>query len=69
MSQYVTRIYHVHGMTCANCARHVEEEVLGVPGVIHTEVLLDRDELYVEGKDFTDAQVHAAIEEAGYALS
>ena len=58
--------YSVPGMHCAHCERAVKEEVAGVPGVAAVDVDLEKKVVVVHGSDLNDAQLRAAIEEAGY---
>ena len=60
--------YGVSGMHCGSCALNVRDEVLEVPGV--TEVVVDHvtHRMLVAGTGFTDAQIAAAVSEAGYAV-
>ncbi|MBO1901472.1 heavy-metal-associated domain-containing protein [Leucobacter weissii] len=63
-----TAEYTVAGMTCANCERHVREEVAEIPGV--TSAVADRatGRLTVtgDGTAIPDRAVIAAVAEAGY---
>ena len=61
--------YTVTGMTCEHCVRAVTDEVGGVDGVTAVEVDLASGRLDVTGEGFTDAQVAAAVDEAGYQLA
>jgi copper chaperone len=61
--------YQVDGMTCEHCVRAVTEEICAVPGVVDVSVELASGRVEVEGEGFTDAQVAAAVDEAGYALA
>ena len=63
------RTYTVTGMTCDHCVRSVEEEVGDVAGVELVDVDLTSGRLTVSGEQFTDADVHAAVAEAGYAVA
>jgi copper chaperone len=63
------RTYTVTGMTCDHCVRSVEEEVGDVAGVERVDVDLASGRLTVSGERFTDADVHAAVAEAGYAVT
>lgn len=60
-----TRKYVVTGMTCEHCVKSVEECVGDVEGVTLVQVHLASGVVVVTG-DFTDAEVAAAVEEAGY---
>ncbi len=63
------RTYVVAGMTCAHCARAVEEEVGAAPGVATAAADLASGHLVVTGEAIDDAQVRAAVDEAGYAVA
>lgn len=60
--------YAVTGMTCANCERHVSEEVESIPGATVRSISHESGRLSVEteGAPVDDAAVLAAVEEAGY---
>jgi copper chaperone len=58
--------YTVPAMHCAHCERAVKQEVEAVPGVGSVLVDLDTKLVTVRGDGFDEAQVRAAIEEAGY---
>ena len=60
------RTYSVAGMTCAHCQAAVSAEVGGIPGVTSVEVNLADGLVTVGGDGFTDEDVRAAVEEAGY---
>ena len=64
-----TTEYTVTGMTCQHCVASVTEEVSELPGVTAVEVDLASGALRVTGDDVTDAQVEAAVAEAGYAAT
>ena len=62
-----TTTYQVTGMTCSHCEMSVREEVGQVPGVETVEVSAQTGTLVVGGPQMIDdAQVVAAVEEAGY---
>lgn len=62
-----TTEYQVTGMTCGHCETSVREEVSEVAGVETLEVSAQTGKLVVTGSDaIEDAQVLAAVEEAGY---
>ncbi len=63
------KTYTVTGMTCEHCVRAVTEEVAGVAGVATVDVDLQSGRVTVEGEGFTDEQIAAAVDEAGYALA
>ncbi len=65
-----TRTWTVTGMTCAHCVASVTEEVTEVPGVEEVSVDLATGTLTVTSTaPLDDADVRAAVEEAGYALT
>jgi len=64
----VDKTYTVAGMTCAHCANSVTDEVGQVPGVESVEVDLASGRLRVNGAGYTDEQIRAAVDEAGYEL-
>lgn len=59
-------IYVVKGMSCGHCTASVEEEVGAVAGVVSVAADLDTKRVAVQGEDYADAEVRAAIVEAGY---
>lgn len=61
--------YTVTGMTCGHCAAAVTSEVEALPGVTGVSVDVESGTVVVEGNGFTDEQVAAAVDEAGYALA
>lgn len=62
-----TNEYQVTGMTCGHCETSIREEVEKIAGVEGIEVSSKTGALIVEGSDAVDdAQVLAAVEEAGY---
>ncbi len=62
-----TTEYAVSGMTCGNCEKHVREEVGQIAGVTGIEVSAQTGRLVVTSQTALDeAQVLAAVEEAGY---
>lgn len=60
--------YHVDGMTCQHCVASVTEELLELPSTQGIDVDLETGRVVVTGEDFTDAEVKAAVEEAGFTL-
>ncbi len=67
-SQAVTDLA-VSGMTCGNCARHVTEAILGVPGVHSAVVSLEGHSARVRwgsGANQTPEALIKAVEEEGY---
>ncbi|MGF7237910.1 MAG: heavy-metal-associated domain-containing protein [Frankia sp.] len=62
------RVYRVLGMTCEHCVRAVSSEVGGISGVTAVTVDLPANTVTALGDRFTDDEIAAAIEEAGYQL-
>ncbi|PZO98643.1 heavy-metal-associated domain-containing protein [Corynebacterium sp. YSMAA1_1_D6] len=64
-----TKNYTVTGMTCGHCEMSVKEEIGEIAGV--TDVTADHatGAVTVTGEGFSDAQVAAAVDEAGYQLA
>ena len=63
------QIYTVTGMTCGHCVNSVTDEVGKVAGVDSVNVDLDSGQVTVSGEGYTDDQIRAAVDEAGYALA
>ena len=63
------RTYTVVGMSCGHCALSVREEVGEVRGVDQVDVDLDSGRLSVGGEVFSDDDIRAAVESAGYELA
>ena len=62
-------IFSVAGMTCASCVARVEQALSSVPGVISVAVNLASEKAIVEYIEGTNiAELHRAVEEAGYKL-
>ena len=65
-----TTNYVVTGMTCGHCVHAVTEEVSALPGVQDVAVDLDSGRLTVTStNEIPYADVAAAVDEAGYALT
>lgn len=61
------REYQVTGMTCGHCEASVREEVEQIAGVEGVKVSSQTGELLITASgDIDDAEVFAAVEEAGY---
>jgi copper chaperone len=58
--------YSVPGMHCGHCERAVKEEIGTVDGVESVDVDLETRRVVVRGAQLDDAELRAAIEEAGY---
>jgi copper chaperone CopZ len=63
------RSYSVPGMSCSHCERAVSDEVGKVTGVAAVDVDLELKTVLVRGESVDDAEVRAAIAEAGYAVA
>ena len=46
--------YHIHGMTCDGCRKHVEETLSKIEGVSKVTVDLSKEEAVIE----TDGHLH-----------
>ncbi len=59
--------YQVTGMTCGHCEMSIREEVDEIPGIAEIAISAQTGELVVSGRgEIDDAQVLAAVAEAGY---
>ncbi|MDN3445683.1 heavy metal-associated domain-containing protein [Microbacterium sp. APC 3901] len=59
--------FQVTGMTCGHCEMSVREEVSEIPGVEDIQVSAQTGKLVVTGSaSVDDAQILAAVAEAGY---
>jgi copper chaperone CopZ len=56
-------------MTCDHCVAAVRAEVGTVDGVDEVAVDLETGTLAVSGSGFDDAEIAAAVDEAGYAIA
>ncbi len=62
--------YTVTGMTCGHCATSVTEEITEIDGVSDVAVDLPTGVVTVTSdRPLDEAQVRAAVEEAGYQLA
>jgi copper chaperone len=59
-------LYGVPGMSCEHCRAAITKEVDGVAGVESVTVDLNAKTVLVSGEGIDDADVRAAIDEAGY---
>ena len=70
MSETKTSEYTVTGMTCGHCVASVTEEVQEISGVSDVQVDLSTGSLrFTSTQPVADADVRAAVEEAGYQLA
>jgi copper chaperone len=68
MPAMAEKVYTVRGMTCGHCMSSVSGEVGQVAGVESVDVDLASGRVAVRGDGYTDAQIRAAVDEAGYEL-
>ena len=61
-----TATYRVPAMHCAHCQAAVREELSRLEGVDSVDVDLETKVVVVHGRSLDDAELRAAIEEAGY---
>ena len=66
MADTPPQYYTVYGMTCDHCVLSVSEEVSDLAGVENVDVDLASGRLTVVGSGYSDDQIRAAVEEAGY---
>jgi copper chaperone CopZ len=73
MSDQLTNTYGITGMTCGHCVMSVNEELRAVPGVTDVSINLNVDGVstaqVTSTRQLPQAEVSAAVEEAGYALA
>ncbi|WP_245646991.1 heavy-metal-associated domain-containing protein [Microtetraspora niveoalba] len=62
------RTYSVSGMTCGHCVSSVSGEIGKVAGVTGVSVDLAAGAVTVNGAGYSDEEIRAAVEEAGYEL-
>ncbi|AHI23460.1 heavy-metal-associated domain-containing protein [Corynebacterium vitaeruminis] len=65
-STFDSRVFDVTGMTCGHCKAAVEEEVGAVKGVNLVVATPATGKVVVEGTNINEAEVRAALAEAGY---
>ncbi|QPK79062.1 heavy-metal-associated domain-containing protein [Corynebacterium lizhenjunii] len=65
----MVQTYTVTGMTCGHCELSVQEEIAEIPGVTSVNADHTTGSVQVEGEGFSNAQIAAAIKEAGYQLA
>lgn len=66
----VRRVYQVTGMTCGHCAAAVQREVGAIDGVHDVSVDLPTGDVVVTSSHpVVEAQLVAALDEAGYQLA
>ena len=62
------KTYRIEGMHCGHCVAGVEREVGAAAGVTKVSVDLAAGSAAVTGDGFTDADIAAAVAEAGYCV-
>ena len=60
--------YKVEGMTCGHCELSVQEEIGEIAGVTGVKADHTTGDVVVDGEGFSDADIAAAVKEAGYTL-
>jgi copper chaperone len=63
------KTYTVTGMTCEHCVNAVSSEIGSLAEVESVDVDLASGLVTVSGTGFTDEQIRAAVDEAGYELA
>jgi len=63
-----TRTYSVPGISCGHCKSAIEGELIPLDGVESALVDIDAKTVTVVG-EITEADVRAAVDEAGYEVS
>ncbi|MEU8773952.1 heavy-metal-associated domain-containing protein [Streptomyces sp. NPDC048606] len=64
-----TAVYKVTGMTCGHCEGAVTAELTALPGVASVKAVAATGEVtVVSAAPLTEADVRAAVDEAGYEL-
>ncbi|MGC5014144.1 heavy-metal-associated domain-containing protein [Streptosporangium sp. DT93] len=61
-------VYRVDGMTCGHCVSSVSAEIGEVTGVSDVRVDLAGGSVTVTGTGFSDEEIRAAVDRAGYTL-
>jgi copper chaperone len=65
-----TRVIHVTGMSCDHCAQAVRAEVGKLAGVTNVAVDVAAGNVQITADPFpAEADLHAAVDEAGYAVA
>lgn len=67
-----SKTINVDGMTCDHCVNAVTEEISKIPGVTEVKIDLHVGEISQvainAGIEISDADIAAAVEEAGYSI-
>jgi copper chaperone CopZ len=73
MSDYLvmseTIAYSVPGVSCEHCRAAITEEVRATAGVDSVDVDLEAKMVTIRGNGLDDAELRAAIDEAGYEVA
>jgi copper chaperone CopZ len=65
----VTTVYEVSGMSCGHCEGAVAGEISGIEGVLSVEAVAETGRVTVVSRaPLAEADVRAAVDEAGYEL-
>ncbi|GGL43030.1 heavy-metal-associated domain-containing protein [Nocardia jinanensis] len=65
-----TSTYTVTGMTCGHCVQSVQTEIGKIDGVTSVDVDLASGRVVVAGRaPISDADIAAAVDEAGYEIA
>jgi copper chaperone CopZ len=59
----------IRGMSCGNCTAAVTKALQSVPGVKKAKVTLDPGGAEVKGRDFDEAALLKAVQDAGFEAS
>ncbi len=63
------RVIHIEGMTCNHCVMAVKKELGRIPTLVINDVRIGCVSVAYEESNVTEAQIQAAIEEAGYRVA
>src|SRR4051812_34326423 len=63
------QVYAVSGMTCGHCVSSVSAQIGKVEGVSGVQVDLAAGAVTVSGSGFSDEQIRAAVQDAGYEMA
>ncbi len=66
----VQHTFPIQGMTCGNCAQHVQKALQALPGISHVQIDLDNHQAAVEydAAVVTVETMANAVKEAGYTI-
>ena len=65
----MTKTISIEGMMCPMCVKHVTSALNGLEGVTAQVSLEDKNAVCTVAGAVTDAQLKAAVEEAGYTVT